>query len=169
MEHYFIFYSSVHSIRYVIFPIFKDCSALHYCCACGNLVLSICFFFLLGGSSIPYWNTVESPSRYVACFFNLCVDVSSVICRLHNIWFPLKIPYYLVPPIVFSFRAHAFLYFGIMCRFYWNGTYVSHWRFHDDAIWIHLLMFQNSKLYQFIVNVYFCLSRCYGVWTVVCT
>jgi hypothetical protein len=37
------------------------------------------------------------------------------------------------------------------------------------AIWTHLRMFQNSKLYQFMLNVEFCLSRCQGAWTVVCT
>jgi hypothetical protein len=31
------------------------------------------------------------------------------------------------------------------------------------AIWTHLRMFLNSKFYHF------CLSRCYGAWTVVCT
>jgi hypothetical protein len=44
---------------------------------------------------------------------------------------PFKIPFYLVPPIVFSFRAHAFFYLWTICRFSWNGTYMSHWRFHD--------------------------------------
>jgi hypothetical protein len=28
------------------------------------------------------------------------------------------------------------------------------------AVWTHLRMFQNSKLYQFMLNVIFCLSRC---------
>jgi hypothetical protein len=37
------------------------------------------------------------------------------------------------------------------------------------AIWTHLRMFQNSKFYQFMLNVEFCLSRCLGAWTVVCT
>jgi hypothetical protein len=55
-----------------------------------------------------------------------------VICRLHNLWSPFKIPFYLVPPIVFSFKAHAFFYLGTICRFSWNGTNVSHWRFHEN-------------------------------------
>jgi hypothetical protein len=37
------------------------------------------------------------------------------------------------------------------------------------AIWPHLQMFQNSKFYQFMINVEFCLSRFYGDWTVTCT
>jgi hypothetical protein len=51
----------VHSIRDVIFPILKDRSARHYCCACGNLVLSV-RLFLVGWfqhSSLEYcWITL---------------------------------------------------------------------------------------------------------------
>jgi hypothetical protein len=65
-------------------------------------------------------------------FSNLSFDVISVICRLHNLRPPFKIPFYLVPPIVFSFSARAFFYLGTICRFSWNGTSVSHWRFHDN-------------------------------------
>jgi hypothetical protein len=35
---------TVQSIRYVIFPILKERSARFYCCACGDLVLSIRLF-----------------------------------------------------------------------------------------------------------------------------
>jgi hypothetical protein len=79
-----------------------------------------------------YLNNVESPLWYVACFLNLSFDVLSVIRRLHNLWSPFKIPFYLVPPIVFSFRAHAFYNLGTIRRFSCNGTEVSHWRFHDN-------------------------------------
>jgi hypothetical protein len=82
--------------------------------------------FLLGGFSIPHMNTVESPLGYEACFLNVSFDVISVICRLHNLRSPFKIPFYLVPPIVFSFRVHALFYLGTICRFSWNGTNVSH-------------------------------------------
>jgi hypothetical protein len=58
--------------------------------------------FLFFGSSIPHLNTVESPLGYVACFLNSSFHVLYVICRLHNLWF------YLVPPIVFSYRTNAF-------------------------------------------------------------
>jgi hypothetical protein len=51
---------------------------------------------------------------------------------ISNLWSPFKIPFYLVLPIVFSFRAHAFFYLGTICHFSWNGTYVSHWKFHDN-------------------------------------
>jgi hypothetical protein len=27
---------------------------------------------------------------------------------------------------------HAFFYLGTICRFSWNGGFVSHWRFHDN-------------------------------------
>jgi hypothetical protein len=90
-----------------------------------------------------------------------------MICWLHNLWSPFKIPFYLVSPIVFLFRAHAFFYLGTICRFSWNGTCVSHWRFHDNR---HVnTSVDVSKLYQFMLNVEFCLSRCSGAWTVVCT
>jgi hypothetical protein len=88
-------------------------------------------FFNLGGSSIPTWILFNHP-RICCLLFKLSFDVLSVICRLHNHRSPVKIPFYLVPSIVFSFRAHAFFYLGIICRFSWNGTYVSHWMFHDN-------------------------------------
>jgi hypothetical protein len=77
-------------------------------------------------------NTVESPLGYVACLLNLSFDVLSVICRLQNLLFPFKIPFYLVLPIVFSFRAHTWFYLGTTYRLSWNGTHVSHCRFHDN-------------------------------------
>jgi hypothetical protein len=45
-------------------------------------------------------------------FLNLSFDYLSVIRRLHNLRSPFKIPFYLVPPIVFSFRIHTFFYLG---------------------------------------------------------
>jgi hypothetical protein len=68
--------------------------------------------------------------RICCLLFKLSFDVLSVICRLHRS--PFKFPFYLVPPIIFSFRTHAFFYLGTICRFSWNGTYVSHWKFHDN-------------------------------------
>jgi hypothetical protein len=117
--------------------------------------------FLLGCSSIPHLNTVESPMGYVACFLNLSFDVFSVICRLHNLWSPFKISFNLVPPIVFLFRAHAFLLWDHMPLFMEcaaltcliEGSMIT-------AIWTHLRMFQNSKLYQLMLNVEFSSSRC---------
>jgi hypothetical protein len=90
--------------------------------------------FLVGWFHYTYMNNIESPIGYVACFLTLSCDVLSVICRLHNLWSPFKIPFYLVLPIVFSFRAHAFYYLGTIRRFSWNDTKVSHWRFHDNRI-----------------------------------
>jgi hypothetical protein len=46
--------------------------------------------------------------RIMCLLFELSFDVLSVICRLHNLRSPFKIHFYLVPRIVFSFRAHAF-------------------------------------------------------------
>jgi hypothetical protein len=82
---------------------------------------------------------------------------------LHNLRSPFKISFYLVPPIVFSFRAHAFLFtwgpyaafHGMALTCHIEGSMIT-------AIWTHLRMFQNSKFYQFMLNVEFCLSRCWG-------
>jgi hypothetical protein len=60
---------------------------------------------------------------------NIRQQNSEKLCNLRS---PFKIPFYLVPPIVFSFRAKAFFYLGTIHRFLWNGTTVSHWRFHDN-------------------------------------
>jgi hypothetical protein len=80
--------------------------------------------------SHPHGNIILNRSK--TCFLNLSFDVLSVICRLHNRRSPFKIPFYLVPPIVFSFRAKAFFYLGTIPCFSWNGTTVSHWMFHDN-------------------------------------
>jgi hypothetical protein len=55
-----------------------------------------------------------------------------VICRLHSLRSLFKIPFYLVPPLAFSFWAKTFFYLGTIRRFSWNVTTVSHWRFHDN-------------------------------------
>jgi hypothetical protein len=62
-------------------------------------------------------------------------------------------PFYLFPPIVFSFRAHAFFYLGTIRCFSWNDTTISHKRFDDIAVWIHLRMFFNS-----IISPFSCLN-----------
>ena len=69
-------------------------------------------------------NTVRSPLGYVACFLNLPFDVLSVLCGLHNLRTPYKILFYLVPPIVFSFRTHTFFYFEAIRRLSRAGTCV---------------------------------------------
>ena len=48
---------------------------------------------------------IDIISHYNVDF--LCLALS-VICKLHNIRSPFKIPFSLVLPIVFPFRAHAF-------------------------------------------------------------
>jgi hypothetical protein len=87
--------------------------------------------FLVGWFQYSYLNSVESPLGYVACFLNLSFDVLSVLHRLHNLWSPFKIQFYLVY-FVFSLRAHAFYYLGTIRRFSWNCPEVSHWRFHAN-------------------------------------
>jgi hypothetical protein len=99
----------------------------------------------------------------------LSFDVLSVICRLHNLWSPFNIPFYLVPPIVFSFRAKALFYLGTVRRFSWNGTTVSHWRFHDNRRMNTSTDVSKFKISPFFLNVESCLSRCYGALTVTCT
>jgi hypothetical protein len=93
----------------------------------------------------------QSPLGYVACFWNLSLDFFSVICRLQHRRSPFKIPFYLVPPIVFSLRAHAFFYLGTILRLSWNGTTVSHWRFHDNRRMNTSADVLNSKCHHFCV------------------
>jgi hypothetical protein len=69
-----------------------------------------------------------SPKRYYT-FKGMRRSTSNLVMVR---WSLIKIPFYLVPPIVFSFRAHAFFYLGTIRRFSWNDTTVSHWRFHDN-------------------------------------
>jgi hypothetical protein len=56
--------------------------------------------------------------------------------------------------------TRAFFYLGMICRFSWNGANVSHWRFLDNRHMNTSADFQNSKFYQFRLNVKFWLSRC---------
>jgi hypothetical protein len=115
---------------------------------------------LLGGSSIPHLNTVESPWAYVACFLNLSFDVLSMICRLYNLCSPFTIPFILFRPLfsrlghthVFTWEPYA-AFHGMALTCHIEGSMIT-------AIWTHSRMFLNSKLYQFILNVEFCLSRC---------
>jgi hypothetical protein len=105
-------------------------------------------------------NNVESPLEYVACFLNLCFDVISVICRLHNLWSPFKVPFYLVPPIVFSLRVHTLFNFGTIRRFSWNGTTVSHRKFHDNRHMNTSADVSKFKISPLLwLNVEFCLNR----------
>jgi hypothetical protein len=75
----------------------------------------------------------------------------------------------------FLFRTQSFFYLETICRFLWNGTEVSYFRFHEihilgpmiTAVWTHLRMFLNSEFHQFCVE--FCISRCLGTWMVTCT
>jgi hypothetical protein len=131
--------------------------------------LFVVLFFLFDSFQVwwfqySFLNNVESPLRYVAWFLNLSFDAISVICRLHNIWSPFKIPFYLGPPIVFSFRAHVKVYLGTIGRFSWNGTKVSHWRLHDNRrITTHLRMFLNSNFAITMIKCWSLLKPVLGV------
>jgi hypothetical protein len=124
--------------------------------------------FLVGWFQYSYLNNVESPLGYVACFLNLSFDVLSVIRRLHNLWSPFKILFYLVSPIVFSFRAHAFYYLGTIRRFSWNGTKCHIKGSMITAVWTHRRMFLNSKFYNFMFKCWVRLKPVLGAWTVTC-
>jgi hypothetical protein len=117
-----------------------------------NTTLLLCLWYfssfysaiiLLGGSSIPHMNTVDSPLGYMACFLNLSFDVLSVICKLHNLWSPFKIPFYLVLPIVYSFRAHAFFTWRPYAAFYEIALTCHIEGSMQIAIWTYLRIFQN--------------------------
>jgi hypothetical protein len=103
---------------------------------------------------------VESPLGYVAWFLKLFFDVWSVICRLHNLWPPFKIPFCLVPPIVFSFRVHAFqhdhrgpfaAFHGMARKCHIEGSMIT-------AVWTHLRMFLNSKFDHFMFKCWILLK-----------
>jgi hypothetical protein len=84
-------------------------------------------------------------------FLSLSFDVLSVMSRLHNRWYPFKMQYYLVPPIVFSLRAQAFFTWGNYTTFHGmalpchlEGSMIT-------EVWTHLRMFLNSKVHIFHV------------------
>jgi hypothetical protein len=81
----------------------------------------------------------------------LSYDVLSVIWRLHN----FKIPFYLVLPNGFSFRAHTFFYLGTTRRFSWNDTSVPHWRFH-----VNRRMNTSADVSLFKISPFLCLFLC---------
>jgi hypothetical protein len=92
----------------------------------------------------------------------LSFDVSSMISRLYNFRSPFKIQIYLVPPIVFSFRAKAFYYLGTIRRFSRNGTTVSHWRFHDNRRMNTSADVSKFKILQFHVKCWILLKPVLG-------
>jgi hypothetical protein len=97
-------------------------------------VQNIYWHFLLGGSSISHLNTVESPLGYVVCFLNFLLT--------YYLWYagfitsdPLsKFYFYFIKfRSLFTRLGHTHLfYLRAICPFSWNGTYVLHWRFHDN-------------------------------------
>jgi hypothetical protein len=82
-------------------------------------------FFNKAFAIVNYVNILQSPVVVIQIYlkFNctlktllrlgisrpdLCGDDSlSVTCRLYNLWSPFKIPFYLVPLIVFMFSSHT--------------------------------------------------------------
>jgi hypothetical protein len=77
-----------------------------------------------------------------------------------------KIPFYLVPPIVYSFRAQAFYYLGTICRFSWTchieGPIIT-------AVKTYLGIFLNSTFYHCKLKCWILLKPVLGTLTVVCT
>jgi hypothetical protein len=67
----------------------------------------------------------------------------------HNLRSPFKMPLYLVLPIVFSFRAHAFFYLGAIRRFSWKWHYCVNLKVPCTAVWTHLRMFSIFKISPF--------------------
>jgi hypothetical protein len=130
----------------VIISILEYRSARHYCCACMFLVfLFLSNFVLFLFFLVVYYrfSSLEYCVIRINCIFFKFV-FWQLICdmQIHNLWPPFKILFYLVSPIVFSFRANALFLFGTICRILRNATNVSHWMFHDNAIWTHCRCFK---------------------------
>jgi hypothetical protein len=96
--------------------------------------------------------------RICCLLLNLSFDVLSVICRLHNLRPPFKIPFYLVPPIVFSFRAKAFFTWGPYAAFHWMALLCHIEGSMITTVWTHLRMFLNSKFHYFRVKCWILLE-----------
>jgi hypothetical protein len=129
-------------------------------------LVSIFQHVLVGWFQYSYLNNIESPLGYVACFLNLFFDVLSVILRLQNLWSPFKIPFYLVPAIVFTFKAHAWGPYatchGMARKCHIECSMIT-------AVWTHLRMFLNSKFYYFMFKWWILLKPVLGAWRVTFT
>jgi hypothetical protein len=80
------------------------------------VVLVVIKFFLFGYFLVGWFQ--DSSLRICDLLLNLYFGVLAVTCRLHNLWSQFKIPFYLVSPIVFSFRVHAFFTWGPYAAFH---------------------------------------------------
>jgi hypothetical protein len=120
----------VHLIKDVIFSIQHDTIVVYKCC----VVFSVPSIWPFSALVIPVFllEYCIMTLRIRCLLWKLSFDVLSVIFMLHNLRFPFKILFNLVPHIVFSFRAHSFFYLGTIRRFSLNGTTVSHWSFYDN-------------------------------------
>jgi hypothetical protein len=126
-----------------------------------NFYLFLFGFFLVSWFqySLLEYCLITIRISYVDCSLNLPFVILSVICRLHNFWPPFKVLFYLVLPIVFSFRAHTFFNLGTKRRFSWKGTNMSNWKFNNNCInkfaGVSKIVFDT-----FMLNVESCCSRC---------
>jgi hypothetical protein len=129
-----------------------------------NCLESVCNICKLGLKFSNNFSPLTSCyQNHVSCQPSACnINVLSVICSLHNLRSPFRIPYYLVRPIVFSFRAKAFFYSGTIRRFSWNGTTVSHWRFHDNRRMKTSADVLNTKFHHFRVKCWILLKPVLG-------
>jgi hypothetical protein len=103
--------STVYIIRGVICPTLENRSTQHKSCVvelipiwlfhnmsvCVTILTLICLITL----------------RYVVRLLNLHLTTYP----LYDLWSLFKIPWYLIPPIICSFRAHARFYLGTIRRF----------------------------------------------------
>ena len=94
--------------------------------------------------------------------FVLFFNVLYVICKLHNIWPHLNIPFYLFPPIVYKL---SFIWGHTLLVMEWH--LVSHGRFLDNHRMNTLWVFWKSKFAIIVFECWILLTPVLGA--VACT
>jgi hypothetical protein len=120
------------------------------------IVVYSCYVVLSVSSIRPFstWMVPVVLLEYCLITFQICCLLLKICLSTSCLWYagfitsypPFRIPFYLVPPIDFSFREHALFYLGPYATFHGmvllchiEGSIIT-------AVWTHLQMFSNSKL-----------------------
>jgi hypothetical protein len=81
-----------------------------------------------------------------------------VICRLHNLWSPFKIPFYLLPSLgqtLFITLGPYAAFHGMARKCHIEGSMIT-------AVWTHLRTFLNLKFYYFMFKCWILLKPVLG-------